>query len=348
MLGKFISAALTFIMIIGITACGSPSAADGSVPLPPKYGETIEPTDYSNENNWIEAETDGTFDVDVFYLYPTAWSRNPGESYLADIDNASMRSRAPVIEAQNTAVFRDNANIYAPFYRQNDAAWGLGLPPEELELYFRGAPYTDAAAAFDYYIQNYNNGKPFILASHSQGSSVMNSILQLYMAEHPDVYERMIAAYVIGYSVTADSLIKYPHLKFAEDATDTGVIISWNTEMPGVTERNPVILEGALVINPITWTRDETPAPAAENLPSRVFAADDTNATKYTDYEHYADATLDISRGVVMCSTIDTDEWSLPAAVGWPRGVYHNGDYQLYFHSLKQNVSARIDAYLSR
>jgi hypothetical protein len=175
----------------------------------------------------------------------------------------------------------------------------------------------------------------------------MNAILQLYMADHPDVYERMIAAYVIGYSVTEDSLKEYPHLKFAEGATDTGVIISWNTEMPGVTERNPVILDGAMVINPISWTRDETPVSAEQNLPSRVFAADDTDATKYIDYEYYADAALNLERGVVMCSTINVDEWSLPAAVGWPRGVYHGGDYELYFHSLKKNVADRIATYMN-
>jgi hypothetical protein len=341
---KKLSCFFAVLLIFTLSACGQAKTDENGIILPRKYGEKITATDYADPNNWIETGADGAFDVDVFYLYPTAWSRGEGEPYLADINNASMRVSAPLVEGQNTAVFRDSANIYAPFYRQNDAAWGLGLSPEELQDYFRGAPYTDAKAAFEYYIENYNNGKPFILASHSQGSSVMNAILQLYMAEHPDVYERMIAAYVVGYSVTEDDLKKYPHLKFAESATDTGVIISWNTEMPGVIERNPVILDGAIAINPINWRRDETPATAAENLPSRVYktsaAADD-----FVEYEHYADATVDLKRGVVTCSTIDPDEWSLPVAVGWPRGVYHGGDYELYFHSVKKNVADRITAY---
>jgi hypothetical protein len=340
--------AILLIITLALTACGQAKTDENGIALPPKYGEKIEASDYTDPQNWIEAQVDGTFDVDVFYLYPTAWSRGEKEPYLADINNPSMRTRAPIIEAQNTAAFREYANIYAPFYRQNDAVWGLGLTPEELQEYFRGAPYTDAVAAFEYFIDTYNNEKPFILASHSQGSSVMNAILQLYMAEHPDVYARMIAAYVIGYSVTEDSLQEYPHLKFAEGAVDTGVIVSWNTEMPGVTERNPVILDGALVINPITWTRDETPATAEQNLPSRVFAEDDTDATNYVEYEHYADATLNLERGVVMCSTINPDEWSLPGAIGWPKGVYHGGDYELYFHSLKQNVADRITTYRNR
>jgi hypothetical protein len=344
----FLAIALCLILFAACAKTGAASTDANGILLPPREGGDITPTDYADPNNWIEAETDGEHEVDVFYLYPTAWTRGEGEAYLAEIDNASMRTRAPTVEAQQTAAYRESANVYAPFYRQNDAVWGLSLTPEELQTYFRGTPYIDAKTAFEYYLNHYNNGKPFILASHSQGSSVMNALLQLYMADHPDVYKRMVAAYVIGYAVTEDNLAEYPHLKFAESATDTGVIVSWNTEMPGVTERNPVILDGTLAINPITWTRDETPASAAQNLPSRMYAKDDTDATIYTDYEHYADATLDLERGVVLCATLNPDEWSLPAAVGWPRGVYHNGDYALYFHSLQKNVADRMAAYKNK
>jgi hypothetical protein len=72
------------------------------------------------------------------------------------------------------------------------------------------------------------------------------------MKEHPEVYERMIAAYVIGYSITEDYLTQNPHLKFATGPDDIGVIISYNTEAPDVAAGvNPVVWPGALVINPI-------------------------------------------------------------------------------------------------
>ena len=38
----------------------------------------------------------------------------------------------------------------------------------------------------------------------------------------------MVAAHVIGYSVTKDDLEANPHMKFATGETDTGVIISWH------------------------------------------------------------------------------------------------------------------------
>jgi len=64
----------------------------------------------------------------------------------------------------------------------------------------------------------------------------------------------MIAAYVIGYPVTAQILADNPHLKFTEGMDDTGVIISYNTQAPDVELGVNPVLSGltGLVINPIT------------------------------------------------------------------------------------------------
>ena len=86
-----------------------------------------------------------------------------------------------------------------------------------------------------------------------------------------DYYRRMVAAYAIGYSVTKDDLEAYPHLKFATGESDTGVIISWNTEGKQNVEenaKNVVVLPNAISINPLNWKLDETYAPASLNLGS--------------------------------------------------------------------------------
>ena len=83
----------------------------------------------------------------------------------------------------------------------------------------------------------------------------------------------MVAAYVIGYSVTKDDLEEYPHLKFATGEDDTGVIISWNTEgKKNVEEKayNIVVLPNEISINPLNWKLDDTYAPASENLGSMI------------------------------------------------------------------------------
>lgn len=60
-----------------------------------------------------------------------------------------------------------------------------------------------------------HEGRPFIIAGHSQGSAILRFVLKDYFKTHPDRYERMVAAYVIGYSITKDDLEANPHMKFA-------------------------------------------------------------------------------------------------------------------------------------
>ncbi len=312
--------------------------------IPPVFGDTIETTDYSNADNWLHIpQTDHA--VDVFYLYPTAWTRAEGEPYYCEIDNASLRAGGSFIYTGQAAAFETVANVYAPFYRQIDAVWALENPLPEAEKYFEGLPLADAIAAFEYYLEHYNNGKPFILAGHSQGSSVTKGLLKHYMAEHPDVYERMVAAYVIGFYVAEEDLRDYPHLKFAEGADDTGVIISWNVEAPGVVE-NPLIPAGVtpISINPITWTRGEEPAPAEKSLGALVANRADQTVTEMGPI---ADATVNVERGTVVCSTVDVDTYA-PGNTGlFPRGVYHMQDYGFYFYDIRANARQRIDSFLN-
>jgi len=88
----------------------------------------------------------------------------------------------------------------------------------------------------------------------------------VYQQATTQVYKRMIASYVPGYSITPQYLEQNKELKFATGADDTGVIVSYNTTSSSPQMADPVVLPGALVINPITWTRSETLATAAQNL----------------------------------------------------------------------------------
>ena len=189
-----------------------------------------------------------------------------------------------------------------PYYRQcgmmiMKKAW---KETGDIDAAISGMPYDDMIAALDYYFDNYNEGRPFIIAGHSQGSALLKLALKNYFKDHSDYYERMVAAYLIGYSVTKDDLETYPYLKFATGETDTGVIISYNTEGPKnaeVNADNVVVLPNAISINPLNWKRDETYAPASENLGSLTYN-EETGELGLGDMK--ADAQVNVSRGVVI------------------------------------------------
>jgi hypothetical protein len=127
------------------------------------------------------------------------------------------------------------------------------------------------------------------LAGHSQGSNVLIHLLSGYLKNNPSVYQRMIAAYVIGYPVTSSYLANNPHLKFASGPDDLGVIISYNTQAPSVVPPNNPVVSNivGLVINPITWTRTESEATTAKGLGSLM---PDSVTSKFQPVQQYADA----------------------------------------------------------
>ncbi len=304
-----------------------------------KFEEKI---DYSNPDNWLALPENPDKPVDVIYIYPTVYG-TIGEAAddIADIDDTTMRILAIYSSVSQAGVFEESCNVYAPFYRQFTVDSLLGVmenSPESL----RYCAAQDLYNMLDYYFKNLNDGRPFILAGHSQGSVWLTVILEDYMKEHPEYLENMVAAYAIGYSVTKEYLDRNPHLKFAEGRDDTGVIISYNTEGTGNKEQyNCVVKEGAIAINPINWKRDDTYASAEENMGSLSSTGEIV--------ANYADARLDTERGVVICDSVEISKEQQEALKEYfgPES-FHLQDYSLYFMNLQQNVADRIKAFMEK
>jgi hypothetical protein len=153
----------------------------------------------------------------------------------------------------------------------------------------------------------------------------------------------MVAAYVIGYGVTRSYLKQNRQLTFARGADDTGVIVSWNTEAPGLRIKNPVVNPGSIAINPITWTRSERRATAAQSRGSLLPNA----AGTFVRVRHYADARVDKARGTIVCSTCSVSLYAPGKPGGFPRGVFHAHDYPFYYFDIRHNAADRIDHYLA-
>jgi len=314
----------------------------------------VRPTDYQQRSHWLSLPKKPLKKVAIFYLYPSEYARAPGGPLIGPVNDPGMMERAAVAFQRQATAFRTVGNIYAPYYRQADAASRAAMPQKEQVKVVAGAPTVDGIAAFQYFIKHYDHRRPFILVGHSLGSNVMANLLAQYMGSHPRVYKRMIAAYVVGYSITPSYLAKHPFLKFAKGANDTGVIASWNTEAPTVEGKNPVILPGGIAINPITWTRSQKEASAAQNRGS-VELNPATGGTPVLNpngtikrFMNLADARVNKAKGVVICSTIDPAVPPYYTPGGFPMGVLHPFDYPFYFFNVRANAANRVAHFFAK
>ena len=349
--GITLGSAAALCVIALLAGCTSQPAA---APLASTSETTSAPApDYAQASNWLSepSSSDASKPVDVFYLYPTTYMpSSPSDPLVCSADNPQMRSGAKAALSRTATAFSPLANIYAPYYRQATIQI-VSMPYAKQAPIVGGEPTTDALSAFDYYIKHLNHGRPFILAGHSQGSQIMINLMADYMKKNPEVYKHMIAAYVPGYSITPQYLQQNSELKFAENADDTQVIVSYNTVAPTTTMPDTVILPGAMAINPITWTRSETTATASQNLGGISL---DKNGYAVLDAQGrpkkvlgVADARIDTATGKLICSTVDTATLD-PGNKVTAAGIFHNYDYPFYYFDIRANAANRIKRYLAR
>lgn len=292
--------------------------------------------DYQNASSWVFQPAKLDKPIDVFYVYPTIYGKkSPANMYIND---SNLRARARHLIDAQASVYSECANVFAPYYRQMSFA---RLNPKEdmyKNKYFQ-LGYSDVSKAFDYFVKNLNQGRPFILAGHSQGAMVLIQLMRDKFKK-TDLQKQLVAAYLIGYSITPADFATYPWIKPATQATDTGVIISYNTQAPGVTG-SPVLLSGAFCINPLNWKTDETQADNLSNLGAVFF--NDTTSLIERKIPHYAGARVDKKTGALV--TTLPEELDIGS---FSPGVYHKYDYALWYCNLKANVKTRCENFIKK
>jgi hypothetical protein len=212
--------------------------------------------------------------ADVFFIHPTTYLW--GASANARYDEPGLTSRRidrGVLRFQASA-FNSCCRIYAPHYRQAALGAFTHYDAAAAAAAFEVA-YADVLRAFDYYLQHENHGRPFLIASHSQGSLHAMRLLQERIAGHA-TQGRLVAAYVIGYYIPPQ--FERSGISVCGNARQTGCFVVWNTvddEASGQRRQSSrlIWLDGryqhpqstALCVNPLSWTVGGA-APAALNL----------------------------------------------------------------------------------
>ena len=212
--------------------------------------------------------------------------------------------------------------------------------------------YEDVERAFDYFIEHYNQGRPFILASHSQGSVHVRTLLEKRITGTA-LRERLVAAYPIGFGFDRDALAKsVPDVPVCESAEQLGCLVTWNAIGPEV--RKWADSSKNICVNPLTWRTDGAAADAALNLGGVAYGG--TFAGTLADVkgvpQDFADAKPILEGGVADAQCIDgmlmvTEIRSTHyGARPMGRDNYHIYDYNLFHMNLRKNVELKVGKYL--
>ena len=299
-----------------VASCGetSPAAVAEEVYIP-------DAPDYSDALMWrtVLNDSDGK-GADVFYIPSTwefDWTTDDGAiCHYADPSRADHRADM-AIEMDGVAEYMaDGNNFYSPFYRHITLDSWATLNEDTISRRYSDVAFQDVKGAFEFYLREHNDGRPFILAGFSQGGK---SVVELLKIIDEDTRRRMVAAYVMGYKVTPDEVAAHPHIIAAADSTDIGVTVCYNS-VSDVKYTKPVVAApNAMCINPVNWRTDDTPA-----------VLDDTITV-----------TLDPHVKVLVVTGYDGS--ALPDILGiLNTGDYHGAEPWLYSESLRRNFKQRI------
>ena len=326
---------IAFVFLVNLSSCFiRPRHNFEAYNPPPK-------PDYSNENNWAALpnkkdnahlvpsnselkENEDSALVDVFFIHPTTYYK---KTWNADVsyERLNIFTGKTTILHQGS-VFNESCKIYAPRYRQ--ATLYSFMDKNSNGLKALDLAYQDIRESFKYFLQNYNKGRPFIIASHSQGSRHAKRLLAEFIEKDTALYNRMVAAYIIGFQIKEGELTV---IKPCHSATETNCFVTWNTVLKGKTSD---FFRSYVCTNPLTWTTDTTYASHDKNLGSvpKSFKRIDKN-------------TVDAQ---VINGLLNVTE---PKYSGYPiiyGGSFHLVDYNLFYMNIRQNVSDRIKAYFAQ
>lgn len=268
--------------------------------------------------------------VDVFFLHPTTFGTENDKRWNADVNNDTLNAKTDYSTILYQASAFNECRIFAPRYRQAHLRSYFTKDTADALAAFDLA-YQDLKNAFQYYLDHYNNGRPIIIASHSQGSTHAQRLLKEFFDGKP-LQKKLVAAYVIGMFMPED---EFSELKPCKDSLQTGCIIGWRSFKKDY-EADYVTVEKqkCIVTNPLTWTNGNEYAPKDLNLGGVL--------TKFNKLSaHVADA--QIHENILWLN-----KPHFTGSFFFRTKNYHIGDINLFYMNVRENVHARIAAYPKR
>lgn len=267
---------------------------------------------------WV---SDSSKQVDVFYIYPTIYSK--GKTWNADVNNKKLNKKIDKYPVQyHASVFNHVGRVYAPRYRQaiiKSYYDTSGNAPKVFDL-----AYSDLKRAFEYYMKHYNNGRPIIIASHSQGTTHSRRLLKDYF-DNPEMKAKLVCAYAVGFEIKQNTCTL---LKPCNEPAQTGCYVTWASFHDGYTPEKGNMLFGDVCVNPISWKSDSNTTTSQGGI---LF-----NVNRRKPFTSQAK----IHSSYLWVKT------KLPFVSSWK--VMHLVDYNLFWFDIRKNASLRVEEYLKK
>jgi len=332
--------------------------------------DAVAAPDYSDPANWsalpdrpdpadlvpagIDVPGQGQQPIDTFFIHPTGYLKSASWTSPMDPDSGTEENTLWMMANQASA-FNGCCNVYAPRYREATIVSYFG--PLAVRDEVLGFAYQDVKRAFEYYLAHYNQGRPFVIASHSQGSHHAMRLLS-EVIDSSDLHQRMVAAYLIGSIIIPVSpawLDSMSHISACQSAEDLHCVVHWDTMPEGAPalERS----EDSLCTNPLSWRVNEEMASAdlnegavvPEGTYNMAFGGSDDEPTrqkfeslgsplKEQTWARCKDGSLYVS---------SQDGTGFEAMGSGNLGSYHGLDYALFYMNVHNNAKLRSSRFLT-
>lgn len=189
--------------------------------------------------------------VDVFFVHPTGYMNGADWNSPMNPDSRTEENTNWMMANQASA-FNGVGRVYAPRYRQASFFRYISASDDVVRKTMDLA-YGDVLRAFEHFLANENRGRPFIIASHSQGSQHAFRLLRERIDGTP-LASQMVVAYVPGTDITNGKVAELKSIKVCDSPEQTGCLLHWATMGEGGTP--PSGISDLVCVNPLTWKRD--------------------------------------------------------------------------------------------
>ena len=322
------------LVVFFITGCGERIQDEVYVnekgdQIPSSIYPLPEIPDYALTENWSLIGVGEDKTVDVFYIHPTMYYE--GRDWVADVGDEAINRTVDLWPMRHQAsVFFDIGRVFAPRYRQ---AHYRVFVFDEKECDLCGdaleVAYGDVRESFLFWLKNLDQGKPIIIAGHSQGTFHAKRLLKEFF-DGTKLGERLVTSYLLGWGVYDGD---FEMLEPCESNRDVNCYCSWMTYATGYTpawyvKRMAAGLDIPKCINPMSWDCSGEVNDCEDHLGVLTEKHKIKYKGKLTGRVHEGLLWLDAPH-VFGGKLLHQDDW-------------HVGDYNLFHANIKVNVEERV------